>query len=246
MFNLLRRIDIEARTTPEILMTRMFFTDAYARHNRRRQEHLASLRLPLAGQSVLELGAGVGEHTGFFLDRGCHVTVTDVRPENIRVFEMRYPDVPSYVLDVETADEDAAVPHDIVFAYGLLYHLSDPERALSLFSGWSQHLLLLETCVSFGDEFEMHPVSEDPANATQASSGMGCRPTRPWLFRALQAHFAYVYVPVTQPAHPEFPTDWSNPASRPPNMESRAIFIASREKLDNPWLTDQLPVRQGI
>ena len=64
-------------------MTRLegFRSDHYQRHNRRRQEHLATLELPIAGRSVLEVGAGIGDHTAFFTDRGCRVTATDGRPE---------------------------------------------------------------------------------------------------------------------------------------------------------------------
>src|SRR5580704_12589348 len=45
----------------------------YQRHNQRRQEHLASLQLDLVSKSVLEVGAGVGDHTFYFLDRDCTV-----------------------------------------------------------------------------------------------------------------------------------------------------------------------------
>ena len=52
----------------------------YQRHNARRQEHLASLQLDLAGKRVLEVGAGIGDHTTFFLDRECTVVATEPRP----------------------------------------------------------------------------------------------------------------------------------------------------------------------
>src|ERR1700689_3147468 len=37
-----------------------FRSNQYLRHNARRLEHLASLRIPVAGMSVLEVGAGIG------------------------------------------------------------------------------------------------------------------------------------------------------------------------------------------
>ncbi len=43
-----------------------FATDDYRRHNSRRLEHLATLGLDLAGRKVLEVGAGIGDHTSFF------------------------------------------------------------------------------------------------------------------------------------------------------------------------------------
>src|SRR5207344_1132901 len=51
--------------------------------NRARQQHLASLGLDLAGKNVLEVGAGIGLHTPFFLERGCDVTVTDGRSASL-------------------------------------------------------------------------------------------------------------------------------------------------------------------
>jgi len=59
-----------------------FHSVSYLRHNARRLEHLASLNLDISGRSVLELGAGVGDHTTFFLDRGCTVTCVKPRAEN--------------------------------------------------------------------------------------------------------------------------------------------------------------------
>src|SRR4051794_26482202 len=69
-----------------------FWSPQYIRHNQRRQEHLASLGLEIAGRDVLEVGAGIGDHTSFFLDRGCRVTITDGRPKNVRLLRERYPD----------------------------------------------------------------------------------------------------------------------------------------------------------
>jgi hypothetical protein len=51
----------------------VFHSAHYQRHNQRRQEHLASLGLDISGATVLEVGAGIGDHTSFFLDRGCQI-----------------------------------------------------------------------------------------------------------------------------------------------------------------------------
>jgi len=40
-----------------------FHSVGYLRHNARRLEHLNSLGLDISGRSVLELGAGIGDHT---------------------------------------------------------------------------------------------------------------------------------------------------------------------------------------
>lgn len=216
----------------------------YLRHNQRRLEHLATLGLPLAERSVLEVGAGIGDHTEFFLDRGCSVFTTDGRPENVEVLRERFPWIAVDLLDLDDPDPSFRHGAEVVYCYGTLYHLARPAEALAFLAERCGNLLLLETAVSFGDDLSVNVVEEQAFHPSQAVSGKGCRPTRPWVLAQLRRYFSHVYLPGTQPWHPEFPLDWA--ASPPPEGElSRAIFIASREALVHPNLTETLPVRQG-
>jgi len=219
------------------------------RHNARRLEHLASLGLDLCDKSVLEVGAGVGDLTSFFLDRGCSVTCVEARPENIRLFvetfnAFRY-QTPIKVrllnTDVESLPQHVEETFDIVFCYGLLYHTADPALVLRLLADRAADLLLLETCVSLGTMEAINPVAEDVALGSQSFHGGGCRPTRPWLFNRLKELFPFVYMPATQPSHEEFPVDWT---VAPAHQTTRAVFMASRRRLDLPLLRDDLPDRQ--
>ena len=216
-----------------------FHSDHYLRHNARRLEHLASLGIPVAGKSVLEIGAGIGDHSSYYIDRECRVTITDVRPENIRYLTKRYPHENIQFLDMENPVSIVGQPFDIVHCYGLLYHLSNPEIALKFISSCTKKILLLETCVSFGVSEDVNLLNEPKDCPTQAHSGTGCRPTRSWIFKQLQDLFGHVYIPLTQPNHEEFPLDWKNSAAHKVN-NSRAIFIASRDKLENSLLTTSL------
>ncbi len=220
-----------------------FHSAHYLRHNRRRQEHLASLNLPLARLSVLEVGAGIGDHTGFFVDRGCAVTSTEVRPENLNIIRDHFPDILVKQLDMDRPDDGIIdAEYDIVYCYGLLHHLRRPAEAIEFMARHCRRMLLLETCVSFGEEEEVHPVPEEAENVTQSFVGVGCRPTRPWIFRELQSRFAHVYVTETQPWHEEFPIDWTvEPHNGRP---SRSIFVASRVPLDSSVLLENIPMRQ--
>jgi SAM-dependent methyltransferase len=221
----------------------------YLRHNQRRQEHLASLGLDLAAKSVLELGAGVGDHTTFFLDRGCSVTAVEPRLECCQFLLESYKnahysapvDLTLLNIDVESLPAHVTARFDIVYCYGLLYHVGDPARVIALMAERCAGLLLLETAVTMGPGEAVNPTPE-PAAVHQAFHGVGCRPTRLWLFNRLKAHFEHVYVPVTQPAHAEFPDDWTAPP--PADRMTRAVFIAARRPLALPTLLDHLPDRQ--
>lgn len=221
-----------------------FHAPHYLRHNARRLEHLASLGLTVAGKTVLEVGAGIGDHTHYYLDRSCRVTITEARPDNLRYLRERYPEQDVRSLDLEQPAPLAGAPFDIVHCYGVLYHLRNPAKTLEFLSASCREMLLLETCVSFGSNQEIHPVTEDKTDHTQSCSGVGCRPTRAWVFAQLQAHLAHVYVPTTQPNDAEFPLDWTAPERHPASL-SRAVFIAARAPLANAMLSPALLERQS-
>ena len=120
------------------------------RHTQRRQEHLATLGLPIAGASVLEVGAGIGDHTSFFLDRNCDVVITEPREINLSVIRSRFPDNTVVRLNLDKPDSECLSKQkfDIVYCYGVLYHLSNPEGALEFMAKCCRKMLLVDTCVS--------------------------------------------------------------------------------------------------
>ncbi|MFB8788611.1 MAG: FkbM family methyltransferase [Potamolinea sp.] len=220
----------------------VFHSTHYQRHNQRRQEHLASLDLDLANATVLEVGAGIGDHTSFFLDRGCQVVSTEARQDNLQILRYRYPNLQVRHLDLDNPDPNFNEVFDIVYCYGLLYHLQKPVEAIEFMSRCCQKMLLLETCVSFGEEELINPCLEMAESPSQAISGQGCRPTRKWVYKQLKQHFDFVYMPITQPNHEEFPLDWSlSPSTK---ILTRSVYIASRQPLDNPILIEDIPVKQ--
>jgi hypothetical protein len=219
-----------------------FHSLEYLRLNSRCLEHLASLNLSLSGKTVLELGAGIGDHSHYYLDRGCQLTITEVRKRNLSYLKKRYPNVEIRHLDLEDPIMLDGTPFDVVHCYGLLYHLTNPGNALDFIAKLCGRVLLLETVVSVGEEVDVRQVKEIRINPTQSYVGSGSRPTRAWLFRELKRHFAYVYIPRTQPNHEYFPIDWSSHQSH--SRLTRAIFIGSREPIENDLLSDQLLMLQ--
>ena len=217
-----------------------FHADYYLRHNARRLEHLASLRIPVAGMKVLEVGAGIGDHSGYYLDRGCKMTITEARKENLEILRQRYPEETILLLDMEHPSAVPGAPFDVVHCYGLLYHLNNPTQGLGFLSAHCRSLLILETCVSFGSGLHENRIGEELRDFTQAISGAGCRPTRPWVFAELKRHFPFVYCSRTQPNHDEFPTDWNTPEKHKFALQ-RSVFVASRAPLDNQELVSHLP-----
>jgi len=224
-----------------------FHSSSYLRHNASRQEHLATLGLDLNNKSVLEVGAGIGDHTTFFLDRGCEVLCTEPREENLDVIRRHFESDPNVTVEELDLDGDlpAAAPrYDVVYCYGVLYHLSRPTEALAWMCDRAAGLFLLETCVSFSTEDKPFPVSEKASSQSQAIMGTGCRPSRGWVMNRLREKMPHVYVTVTQPRHEEFPLDWTAPGPGSSTGLARAVFVASRTPLNLQTLVEELPTVQ--
>ena len=221
-----------------------FQNNYYQRHNQRRLEHLASLRLSMSEMTVLEVGAGIGDHTQFFLDRNCQVTSIEARANNLAILQDRFPQVRSILMDLDDASKGSHLSEsfDIVYCYGLLYHLAKPAEGLQWMSHHCRNLFLLETCVQVGEKAEINPCKEYIDNPTQSFSGNGCRPTRSWIYGQLKQHFEFVYLPKTQPNHEQFPLDWT--VAPPENCLTRSIFIGSRTPLSDAMLVQDLPMHQ--
>jgi FkbM family methyltransferase len=218
----------------------VFLEPEARRINSARLVHLASLGLDLDGKRVLEVGAGIGLHTEFFERRGCDVLSTDGAPPNVAEMLRRWPNRALGVLDLDLpADLRALGMFDVVFCYGTLYHLRDPDGALARLAAICSGIILLETVVSRGAHVELNPVIEPPS-ANQAVSGIGCRPTRPWVMSALRRHFGHAYTTLEQPEYPDFVTDWSV-IGHYGNL--RAVFVGARQNLALPTLAETLPIR---
>jgi len=222
-----------------------FSSENYQRVNRARLDHLESLGLDLESKTVLEVGAGIGDLTQFFIDRGCSVTSTEGRPSNYDVLKKRFPEIDTMVLDLENTPKTCPFSEkfDIVFAYGILYHLGNPAQALKYLSELTKGILLVETHVAFGEMDEVKQCEDILHDPTQSVSGKACRPTRQWVFNRLSEAFDHVYLPITQPNHPRlYPENWKTiPKGKP---LARAVFVASREKLSNPRLVSSVPMEQ--
>lgn len=221
--------------------TSIFETPEALAINESRIRHIESLNLPFRDKSVLDVGSGIGQFARFFIDTGCRLTCMDAREENISELRKRYPQIEAHTVNVETEELDKFGKFDIVFAYGLLYHLEAPVAALRNMGSVCKDLLLLETLVC--DHWLPVTMLEDETKAfNQSTTGLGSRPTPSYVVKALsRVGFPFVYAPAKPPDHPDFRF------RRRHRLETmrgghplRCIFVGSRFKLDNPQLRDVL------
>lgn len=209
--------------------------------NRARLDHLASLDLPLEGRRVLDVGAGPGLLAQSFVERGCQVVCLEGRKENVERMHQLHPDLDGRVFDVEADDWSSLGRFDVVFCYGLLYHVQNPFRLLRNLGSVCGDLLLLSTAVA-DHRLPLVVMEEETASYTQALENVGCRPTPSFVALALRsAGFNHVYGATTPPDHPDFQFSWRNDLSLQRDGHLiRCTFVASRAALDRPGLVDLL------
>jgi len=209
--------------------------------NRARMTHLASLGFPVEGKTVLDVGCGVGHLAQFFVNRDCQVVCVDGREQNIASLRSRYPGLSAHIANVETEPLSKFGTFEVVFCYGLLYHLENPLAALRNMAFVCKELLLLETMVC-DHTLPILRMERESAAFSQALRGTGCRPSPSYMVLALQrGGFRFVYAPKVTPEHRDFQFEWKN------NLDSwrdghplRCIFVASRTKLHNSHLVSLL------
>jgi len=75
---------------------------------------------------VLDVGCGTGYFTDWYLRHGASVTGLDITTASVDQLARRFPDAEFVLGDVSDTVPDG--PFDVVNAFDVLYHITDPER----------------------------------------------------------------------------------------------------------------------
>ncbi len=140
-----------------------------------------------------------------------------------------------------TADESISLLQNtrfqIIYNYGLLYHISNPIELLKKSAELCEGIYLLETAVSdLIDTPDLYTEnSKEPTNAIDQDCKLVSRKE---ILSALNEVLPYVYLPRKQPAHEQFINDWTNRKSA--NLiRHRAVFIGSVSPINSNLLSSE-------
>lgn len=221
------------RTPEEILPC--FRNARYEALNRTRWDHFLSMNIPLAGRTIFEPGAGVGDQTAWLLDQGVkHIFVNDGRADNLAIIRERFGADPRVTLiegDLETTLPEmqvqlrlliASPARTFIFFYGVYYHLQETCPGFHIMRG----LAPLGDAIAFdylvGDDNRAVYGHDNPSTSL---SQFAFRPRTETLFAGLKDIWEYVYQPKT-------PLNWVDPVA----TENRQVGVASHFSLDNDQL----------
>lgn len=212
--------------------------------NEARLSHLGSLGLDLRAKRVLEVGAGIGLLTHLWEELDCEIISTEVRQENIDYNLYKHPWRRGIVFQRDVMQPDSHADFgtfDIVFCYGILYHVPDPAFVIRDLGKLCGSLFLVESMVTGMTDDPCLVVHPEGSGVNQGIYDRACKPTRGWYMQELGTVFPYAYATKTQPRNTVYyPLLW-------PTMEgyiARCVFVASRQELSLPGLSATLPMRQ--
>ena len=193
---------------------------------------------------MLDVGGGPGHLAQFFVERGCRVLSTDARPENVARVRELYPQLETCTLDAENDDVGRLGRFDVVFCYGLLYHLENPIQALRNVASACDDLLLIETMVC-DSSLPVLRIEDETLSYNQALRGIGSRPSPSFVVLALnRSGFEFVYAPARPPRHPDYEFEWNDDLAIARNGHLlRCVFLASRSGIESDHLVELLRAR---
>lgn len=165
---------------------------------------LGELKGELALQTAIDVGCGVGYFAEILKALGLEVTAIDGRRQNIEEAQRRYPGIHFEQCDVQDPALLALGRFDLVFCFGLLYHLENPLLALRHLKSMTRHLLLVEAVIFPGTEPLMALIDEE-IHDDQGLRHIAFYPTEACLVKMMyRVGFSHVYGFTHQPQHSEY------------------------------------------
>lgn len=191
---------------------------------------LPDLKQRLNLKTALDLGCGLGHYADILHKLGLDVLAVDGRAENVQEASRRFPHLRFQVADAQDPALSELGKFDLVFCFGLLYHLENPFRVVRSIAALTSRVAIIEGIVYPSPEPAMVLMDEN-MGADQGLNFMAFYPSEPCLIKMLRrSGLAHCYNPERMPAHPEYHKS-SN------GFRRRTVLAATKESIESPLLT---------
>jgi len=211
----------------------VFDQQHYETLNSARSESVKHLLPPLIKRlglrTVIDIGCGVGHFTSLLQEMGLDAVGIDGREKNLVEAKRRYPNLKFQLADAQELDSRSIGSVDLVFCFGLIYHLENPFRLIRSIAAMNPKLALVEGMVYPSSE-PVLVLMDEPALDDQALNYLAFYPSESCLAKMLRgAGFAHCYLPSEMPTHENY--EIGNTGFR-----KRSLIIASGTEVASPAL----------
>jgi len=194
---------------------------------------LAQLKEPLQLRTAIDVGCGLGYFAALLKSLGFEVSAVDGRQQNVEEASRRNPDIEFSCCDAQSSELPKKGKFDLVFCFGLLYHLENPFLTIRYLRQMTKNLLLVEGVIYPGADPIMGLVDEG-LTEDQGLNHVAFYPTESCLVKMLyRSGFSHVYRFHPLADHPEY-------RSTSRSRQVRTMLSASPTPLSTPLL-QQLP-----
>jgi SAM-dependent methyltransferase len=177
-------------------------------------EILSDLKDMITLQTAIDVGCGLGYFSALLQSLGLTVIGTDGRRENAEEAARRTPEVAFHTLNAEDSALVGLGRFDLVFCFGLLYHLENPFLTIRHLHAMTKQLLLVESVI-FPGSLPLMALVDEGTTEDQGLHHIAFYPTETCLTKMLyQAGFPFVYEFSIKPQHPAFLSEGSKGPSR--------------------------------
>lgn len=204
-------------------------------------------------RTAIDVGCGVGYFSEFLRGLGLEVTAVDGRGANIEEARSRHPGIKFECLDVQGEALRELGSFDLVFCFGLIYHLENPLAALRSFEALTGTMLLIEG-ICIPGERPYFLLRDEPRQEDQSLTPLALYPSESGLIKACyRMGFPFVWRVTRFPEHEDFVASRNRKrfrtivaASRVP-LESSFFELAGEPvETAGPWDTQRDDIRARI
>jgi len=165
---------------------------------------LAQLKEPLQLRTAIDVGCGLGYFSALLKSLGFEVSAVDGRQQNVEEANRRNPGINFACCDAQSPELLKQGKFDLVFCFGLLYHLENPFLTIRYLREMTRNLLLVEGVIYPGADPIMGLVDEG-LTEDQGLNHVAFYPTESCLVKMLyRSGFAHVYRFQPLADHPEY------------------------------------------
>ena len=207
----------------------------YSEINRAREPIVRRIAPALAASSserpsAIDVACGVGHYSRILDSLGFNVLGVDARTANVEEARRRYPDLRFEAFNAEDSSLARLGVFDLVFCFGLLYHLENPFQTIRSLAAIASNAVMIEG-ICYPSSEPVMVLMDEYESFDQGINRVAFYPSESCIVKMLlKAGFSECYLPKQMPENGEYSRDSLG-------FRRRTVLVGSKTKLASEALT---------